>query len=83
MLGVFRLEDWHNFGPDYDHTLMAWAENFERAWPELKENYSERFYRMWRYYLFSSAGFFRSRCGQLWQLVLAHPERQSEYRSFR
>lgn len=83
MLGVLRLEDWHNFGPDYDRTLMVWAANFENAWPELQEKYSGRFYRMWRYYLYASAGFFRSRFGQLWQLVLAHPERQAEYRSLR
>jgi len=48
-LKQFRLEDWHNFGPDYDRTLMAWAANFESAWPQLSEKYSERFYRMWRY----------------------------------
>jgi len=65
----FVMEDWHNFGPDYDHTLMAWHQNFENSWPELKHNYDERFYRMWRYYLLSSAGGFRSRHNQLWQVV--------------
>jgi cyclopropane-fatty-acyl-phospholipid synthase len=38
---------------------------------------------MWRYYLLSSAGFFRSRQGQLWQLVLAKPQRACAYRSTR
>lgn len=79
----FRLEDWHNFGPDYDRTLMAWASNFEDAWPQLSEKYGERFYRMWRYYLYCCAGYFRSRQGQLWQLVFAHPERREEYISLR
>ncbi|WP_317931361.1 cyclopropane fatty acyl phospholipid synthase [Halioxenophilus sp. WMMB6] len=79
-LGHFRLEDWHNFGQDYDLTLMAWAENFQRAWPELDANYSQRFYRMWLYYLYGCAAFFRSRRGQLWQLVLAHPQRTASYR---
>lgn len=65
----FVMEDWHNFGPDYDPTLMAWHANFEKAWPELKKNYDERFHRMWRYYLLSSAGGFRSRNTQLWQIV--------------
>ncbi len=69
MEGLFIVEDWHNFGPDYDPTLMAWYKNFEEAWPELQEKYSERFYRMWRYYLLSSAGGFRSRSNQLWQVV--------------
>jgi cyclopropane-fatty-acyl-phospholipid synthase len=66
---TFVMEDWHNFGPYYDQTLMAWHANFERAWPGLKARYGERFYRMWRYYLLSSAGGFRSRGQQLWQIV--------------
>ncbi|WP_029681085.1 cyclopropane fatty acyl phospholipid synthase [Thioalkalivibrio sp. AKL19] len=72
--GVFVLEDWHNFGPDYDRTLMAWDDNFVAAWPELKqsEGLDERFYRMWRYYLLSCAGAFRARHLNLWQLVLSH-----------
>lgn len=68
--GLFVMEDWHNFGPDYDKTLMAWHANFEKAWPELKKQYDERFYRMWRYYLLNSAGAFRSRYQQLWQIVM-------------
>ena len=69
MEGRFVVEDWHNFGPDYDPTLMAWHSNFEKAWPELKKKYSERFHRMWRFYLLSSAGGFRARNNQLWQIV--------------
>jgi cyclopropane-fatty-acyl-phospholipid synthase len=66
----FVMEDWHNFGPDYDPTLMAWTAKFEQAWPELKDKYGDRFYRMWRYYLLNSAGAFRARSQQLWQIVL-------------
>jgi len=69
--GLFVLEDWHNFGPDYDRTLMCWFENFDAAWDVLKDQYDERFYRMWKYYLLSSAGSFRSRTSQLWQVVLS------------
>ncbi|MEK7613528.1 MAG: cyclopropane fatty acyl phospholipid synthase [Patescibacteria group bacterium] len=70
--GIFVMEDWHNFGPYYDPTLMAWMKNFDAAWPQLKEKYNERFYRMWRYYLLSMAGAFRSRQNnQLWQIVLS------------
>ena len=68
--GLFVMEDWHNFGPDYDLTLMAWHKNFNQAWPELKEKYNDRFRRMWNYYLLSSAGGFRSRTQQLWHIVL-------------
>lgn len=69
--GIFHMEDWHNFGPDYDKTTRAWFENFNAAWPELKDTYDERFYRMWRYYLLSVAGGFRSRLLHLWQIVLS------------
>ncbi len=69
--GIFVMEDWHNFGADYDKTLMAWLKNFDAAWPKLKKKYDERFYRMWKYYLLSFAGVFRARDIQLWQIVLS------------
>ncbi len=81
--GRLIIDDWHNFGQDYDRTLMAWWARFEAAWPRLRERYDERFYRMWKYYLHSCAGFFRCRQGQLWQLVLTPRERRSVYRSVR
>jgi cyclopropane-fatty-acyl-phospholipid synthase len=65
------VEDWHNFGPDYDRTLLAWWDNFDRAWPALRERYCDRFYRMWRFYLMSSAAAFRARKLQLWQIVFS------------
>ncbi|HUD04187.1 MAG TPA: cyclopropane fatty acyl phospholipid synthase [Candidatus Paceibacterota bacterium] len=68
---LFIIEDLHNFGAYYDLTLMAWSNNFNRAWPELKSRYSGRFYRMWNYYLLSCAGAFRAREMQLWQIVLS------------
>ncbi|XNN30049.1 class I SAM-dependent methyltransferase [Escherichia coli] len=34
-----------------DTTLMAWYERFLAAWPEIADNYSERFKRMFTYYL--------------------------------
>lgn len=67
----FVIEDWHNFGADYDRTLMAWHARFEAAWPALAQDYSPRFHRLWRYYLLACAGSFRARCNQLWQLVLS------------
>ena len=68
---LFVVEDWHNFGTDYDRTLMAWRDNIEVAWPSLPASYDERFRRMWRYYLAVSAAVFRSRRDQLWQLTLS------------
>lgn len=67
----FVLEDVHNFGAYYDTTLMAWLDNFERYWPEIAGQYDDRFYRMWRYFLMTNAGAFRSRQLQLWQLVFS------------
>lgn len=67
----FVIEDVHNFGADYDRTLMAWHANFEAAWPRFAERYGERFRRMWRYYLLACAGTFRARATQLWQIVLS------------
>jgi cyclopropane-fatty-acyl-phospholipid synthase len=71
----FIIEDVHNFGPDYDTTLMAWKARFEAAWPELRAHYEERFRRMWLYYLTCCAGAFRSSQMQLFQLVLRHRNR--------
>ncbi len=69
--GLFVMEDWHNFGADYDATLMEWCKNVDLAWPRLREKYGDRFYRMWRYYLLSCAGVARARHMQLWQIVLS------------
>jgi cyclopropane-fatty-acyl-phospholipid synthase len=71
MENLWVVEDWHNFGPDYDKTLLAWWENFERAWPSLRPKYGERFYRMWKFYILGSAAGFRARKLQLWQIVLS------------
>ncbi|TSC78809.1 MAG: cyclopropane-fatty-acyl-phospholipid synthase [Candidatus Peregrinibacteria bacterium Gr01-1014_25] len=69
--GLFVLEDWHNFGQYYVKTLRSWHKNFLSAWPVLAQRYSERFKRMWEYYLLSCAGAMRSRHIQLWQIVLS------------
>lgn len=67
----FIMEDWHNFGADYDRTLMAWYARFQAAWPSLAENYSSRFERMFSYYLNACAGAFRARDIQLWQVLFS------------
>ena len=69
--GLFVMEDWHSFGSDYDKTLMAWHANFLNGWETIKSQFDERFYRMWRYYLLSSAGSFRARSSQLWQIIFS------------
>lgn len=80
----FVIEDVHNFGLDYATTLMAWHDRFVAAWPDLKDQYSERFYRMWVYYLKVCAGAFRSRSLQLYQVVLRKQYRRlPRYQSIR
>ena len=68
---IFMVEDLHNFGADYDKTLLAWHQNFVAHWDQFRSRYGERFYRMWCYYLLSCAGGFRSRSMQLWEFVLS------------
>jgi len=63
------IEDVHNIGPDYDRTLMAWWENFDRSWPSLRARYGDAFYRMWRFYLMTSAAQFRARALNLFQIA--------------
>jgi len=75
------IEDWHNFGTDYDRTLQAWRRNIEAAWERLSPIPDERFRRMWRYYLAVSMGLFRSRRGHLWQLVLSPTGMPGGYRA--
>ncbi len=71
------VEDVHNFGPDYDPTLLEWNRRFQAAWPELEPKYGGllrgRFKRMFEFYLLGTAGFMRSRTGQIWQTVLTKP----------
>lgn len=77
------IEDVHNFGADYDRTLMAWWNNFNDHWDEIRVRYDERFYRMWQYYLLSFAGMFRSRNLQLWQIVFSPSGVPGGYTSIR
>jgi len=77
------IEDVHNFGPYYDKTLMAWHANFVKHYPEIKDHYDDRFYRMWTYYLLSCAGAFRARQLQLWQIVLRPMGELPVYQSVR
>jgi len=81
--GLFFMEDWHNFGVYYDKTLMAWFRNFDSSREFIKSEYDERFYRMWKFYLLSSAGSFRARNVQLWQIVLSKKGVTGDYLSIR
>jgi cyclopropane-fatty-acyl-phospholipid synthase len=74
MEGRFVMEDWHNFGPDYHTTLMAWCENLRKHYPALTLDLPvprDRFFRMWEYFFTSFASAFKTRQLQLWQIVMS------------
>jgi cyclopropane-fatty-acyl-phospholipid synthase len=66
-----RIEDWQSFGPDYDRTLLAWANNFNTRWDQLSGHYDEAFRRRWNFYLHGCAAAFRARLFHLYQIVYA------------
>ena len=81
--GIFFLEDWHNFGPYYATTLQHWYENFIKHWPKFKNQYGDRFYRMWVYYLMAGKGAALSHDGTLWQIVFSKHGVDKGYKSIR
>lgn len=80
---LFVVEDWHNFGPDYDKTLSAWFQNFDRNYHTIKDKYDERFYRMWKFYLLTCAGTFRARVNHVWHFVLSKKGLRGGYEAVR
>lgn len=81
--GLLVLEDFHNFGVDYDKTLMQWHANFNENWAILKKDYDPEFKRLWNYYLLSCAGSFRARKNHLWQCVFSANGVTTGYESVR
>jgi cyclopropane-fatty-acyl-phospholipid synthase len=71
------IEDLHNFGPDYDRTLMSWSANINAAWGDLPQ-YDEHFRRTWHYYLMGTAAGFRTRITQLWQIVFRRARQRTD-----
>jgi cyclopropane-fatty-acyl-phospholipid synthase len=72
--GLFVLQDWQNWASDYERTVMAWFQNFQKRWKNLGPRYDERFYRMWKYYLMLAAACFRSRKYQVWKILMSRQE---------
>jgi cyclopropane-fatty-acyl-phospholipid synthase len=79
MRGLFHAEDLHSFGLDYPPTLAAWRANFLAQWDAIREidpqRFTERFRRMWVYYLECCRGAFLARNIHLWQLVMSGRDR--------
>jgi cyclopropane-fatty-acyl-phospholipid synthase len=69
-----RTEWSEEISAHYAHTLAAWRDRFNDAWPTLKGlGYDERFRRLWNFYLASSEGGFRERRIRDLQILLAKP----------
>lgn len=56
----FYLYDAESLRNHYTRTLEHWADNFEKALPQIRESKDETFIRMWRLYLNSAAASFHS-----------------------
>jgi len=74
--GLFTVHDWENYGHYYSKTLLAWQENFEKNWENIKSltgkhNFDEKFRRLWNYYLLSSKAAFDLENLLLWQIVMS------------
>jgi len=70
----FATLDVENLRLHYARTLEHWWERYERAAPEVRRMFDERFVRMWRLYLAGSRAAFASGWLQLFQIVFAPPD---------
>ena len=67
---IFVIEDVHNIADHYPPTIRAWWDNCEKSELRRSGKYSERFWRMWKFYLLLGAASFRSRDYQLYHIVM-------------
>jgi|CXWL01.1.fsa_nt_gi cyclopropane-fatty-acyl-phospholipid synthase len=79
----FLVEDVHNLGVNYEHTLRAWNENFQKKRDVMVGEKGERGTRIYEYYLQISEGAFRSRKLNIMQFVLTPGGRLGGYKSVR
>ena len=69
----FRVGDRYRFGLDYAETLDRWLTVFDRRRDEVKNlGFDDGFIRLWRFYLASCAGSFRSGRTDVMQVELHH-----------
>lgn len=72
--GDLFLHQMIDFGLDYSKTLKMWRENFESQLKEVKAlGYSEKFIKMWRYYLSYCEAAFKMRNISVIQAVYTRP----------
>lgn len=76
MMAVFEpnglaVLDVENLRAHYAKTLEQWLQNFENSADQVARMFDEKFVRMWRLYLASSAASFRTGWHELYQVVFA------------
>jgi len=69
-----RVWDVENLGPHYQLTLDHWSDRFERCVPLIRNEFDDRFVRMWRLYLRASSASFREGINEVHQILLSHGE---------
>jgi cyclopropane-fatty-acyl-phospholipid synthase len=67
----FSILDVENLRLHYAKTLRHWLERFERSSGVVREEFGDRFVRMWRLYLAGSVAAFESGSMQLFQVLFA------------
>jgi len=73
----FSILDCENLRLHYAKTLDAWHARFESHASEIREQFDERFIRMWRLYLVGSIAAFRTSSLQLFQVSFARSDDNS------
>ena len=69
--GLFKMEDWHNFGPSYATTLAEWNRRSKQFFLQTQNpKYDKTFQRMWDFYLTSCEVAFQLRQLQLWHVIM-------------
>lgn len=68
----FHVLDVENLRRHYAKTLECWAENFEKALPEIRATKNEAFIRMWRLYLNVCAASFDTGSLSLHQILFSN-----------
>jgi len=82
--GLFIIEDWHNFGKDFEKTFKSWRSNLQANWTsKMSDKYGEKFYKLFNFIFLFSEATFKTRKVQLWQLVLSKDGLKRDYRAAR
>ncbi|MGB0630689.1 MAG: class I SAM-dependent methyltransferase [Alphaproteobacteria bacterium] len=69
----FRVADTYRFGGDYAETLDRWLATFDRKRKQVQDlGFDDGFIRLWRFYLASCSGAFRSGRTDVMQVELRH-----------